>query len=76
MKICWHAVNFVQTLGYEGRVRICCFMRDNIIGSLSEQNFYDIYHGKKAQEIHQKLGGVGTILNATLIPALTSHQEQ
>ena len=75
MKICWHVVNFIQTLGYEGKVRVCCFMRNNIIGKLSEQSFYDIYHGEKMQQIYHKLGG-GAILIVMLIPALILQQEQ
>ncbi|MBQ7155024.1 MAG: SPASM domain-containing protein [Synergistaceae bacterium] len=59
MKICERAVNFVQTMGYEGEVRLCSWLKDNVIGKLSEQSFYDIYHSKKAQSIHTKLGGGG-----------------
>ena len=57
MKICERAVNFVQTMGWEGEVRLCSWLRDNKIGRLSEQSFYDIYHSKKARDIYHKLGG-------------------
>lgn len=57
MKICERAVNFIQTIGFEGKIRICGWMRDCIIGKLTENSFYDIYHGKKAQDIYHKLGG-------------------
>ncbi|MBQ7217641.1 MAG: hypothetical protein IJS39_16870 [Synergistaceae bacterium] len=64
MKICERAFSPLQTVGYEGAVRLCCFMRDNIIGKLSKDSFYDIYHGKKARAIYHKLTGGGGWDNA------------
>ena len=71
MKICERAVNFIQTIGFEGKIRICGWMFDCVVGNLSENSFYDIYHGKKARAIYHKLGG-GTTLTVVLMHAPTS----
>lgn len=54
MKICNRGLNFVQVLG-NGDVRLCAWNYDNVIGNLLEQDFYDIYHGEKAQKIRNSL---------------------
>lgn len=54
MKICNRGLNFVQILG-NGDVRICAWNFDNVIGNLLEEDFYDIYHGEKANKLRESL---------------------
>lgn len=54
MKICNRMLNFVQILG-NGDVRLCAWNYDNIIGNLLEEDFYDIYHGEKANKLRESI---------------------
>ncbi len=54
MRVCDRALNFVQILG-NGDVRLCAWNYDNIIGNLLEQDFYEIYHGEKANRLRASI---------------------
>ncbi len=55
MRLCEQALNFVQIIDYKGTVRICPWQFNNIIGTLSESTMWDIWHGKRADEVREKL---------------------
>lgn len=55
MRICERALNFVQIIDHEGTVRICGWLKDNIIGKLSESSFEEIWKGEKAERLRKKL---------------------
>ncbi|MEY8430292.1 radical SAM protein [Lachnospiraceae bacterium 48-42] len=55
MKICERALNWVQIIDHEGSVRLCSWINDNIIGSLSCESMKEIYHGGRAEELRQRL---------------------
>lgn len=54
-KICERALNWIQIIDHGGTVRGCSWINDNIIGSLSCQSMKEIYHGKQAEELRQRL---------------------
>lgn len=54
-KICERALNWIQIIDYKGTIRLCSWMRDNIIGSLSCQNIKQIYHSERAYDLREKL---------------------
>lgn len=54
-KICKRLLDFVQIIDYKGTVRLCSWINDNVIGSLSSQSMKDIYHGERANELREKL---------------------
>ncbi len=51
MKVCSRAVNFIQIINAEGDVRVCSWMRNNIIGNLLRQDMSDILHSNEAENI-------------------------
>lgn len=53
--ICERALNWIQVIDHTGNVRICGWINNNIIGSLSCQSMKEIYHSKRAKEIRNKL---------------------
>lgn len=55
MKMCWRILNNVQVMNYKGDVRLCCWIRDNVIGSLSNQSMNEIYHSEHAEYLRGKL---------------------
>lgn len=55
MKLCKRILNVVQVMNYKGDVRLCGWIRDNVIGSLSDQNMREIYHSVHANELREKL---------------------
>lgn len=54
-KICKRALNWIQIIDYKGTIRLCSWMYDNNIGSLSSQNIKEIYHSEKANKLREKL---------------------
>ena len=54
-KICHRALDFYQVFDESGDVRLCSWIRDNTIGNLLEDSFYDIYHSDKAEKIRNEL---------------------
>lgn len=55
MKMCKRILNRVQVINYKGDVRLCGWLRDNVIGSLSNQNMKEVYHSAHADELREKL---------------------
>jgi len=55
MKICERGVNFIQIIDSYGNIRVCGWNTNNVIGSLLESDFYDIYHGESAQRVRKPL---------------------
>ena len=55
MKMCWRILNNVQVMNYKGDVRLCGWIRDNVIGSLSNQSMNEIYHSEHAEYLRGKL---------------------
>lgn len=55
MKICERILNFVQIIDHCGTVRLCGWLNDNVIGSLSCQSMKEIYHSEHANELRQRL---------------------
>ena len=54
-RLCERALNWIQIIDHKGTVRLCSWMRDNNIGSLSCQTISEIYHGKCANRLREKL---------------------
>lgn len=54
-KICNRGLNRIQIIDYKGTVRICGWMRDQNIGSLSCSNLKDIYHSQHANELRERM---------------------
>lgn len=54
-RICERGLNFIQIVDHKGTVRICGWINDNVIGSLSSQNMWECYHSEQADMIRQKL---------------------
>ena len=70
-KLCERILNFVQVIDHHGSVRLCCWLRDNIIGSLSCQSMKEIYHSKHADELRQRLmSGDYSLCNVDACPYL------
>lgn len=55
MRVCKRSVDFVQVIDANGNVRICGWNRNNIIGSLLEDDFHTIYHSDKAVMVRQPI---------------------
>lgn len=55
MKMCKRILNFVQVINYKGDVRLCGWLRNSVIGSLSDQDMREIYHGTCAEQLREKL---------------------
>lgn len=53
-QICERALNWIQIIDYKGTIRLCSWMYDNAIGSLSNQTLKEIYHSEKANELRSK----------------------
>lgn len=56
MKLCKRILNVVQVINYKGDVRLCCWIRDNVIGSLSNQSMEEVFHSAHANELREMLG--------------------
>lgn len=54
-KICDRALNWVQIIDHHGTVRLCSWLNDNVIGSLSTQTIKEIYQSDHANELRQRL---------------------
>lgn len=54
-RICERGLNFIQIIDHKGTVRICGWINDNVIGSLSSQSIWKSYHSEQADMIRQKL---------------------
>lgn len=54
MKICKRALNRIQLYNENGDVRICGFIKNDKIGNLLEQEWTEIFHGNRANEIRNK----------------------
>ncbi len=48
-------MNRVQVINYKGDVRLCGWLRNNVIGSLCNQNMKEIYHSGHANELRDRL---------------------
>lgn len=55
IKICERALKWIQIIDHNGTVRICGWLNNNTIGSLSCQNMKEIYHSKYAKELRERL---------------------
>lgn len=55
MKICKRMLEWVQIIDYKGTVRLCSWINDNVIGSLSENTLEEIYHSEHARQLRKKL---------------------
>lgn len=55
MKLCKRGVNFIQIIDAKGNVRVCGWNRNNIIGSLLEDDLHTIYHNQKAETLRKDL---------------------
>lgn len=55
MRLCGRAVNYVQLVNAEGDVRVCGWNRNNIIGNLMEEDFSEILHGNRAENIRERM---------------------
>lgn len=55
MKICKRMLEWVQIIDYKGTVRLCGWINDNVIGSLSENTLEEIYHSEHARQLRKKL---------------------
>lgn len=70
-KICERLLNFVQIVDYKGTVRLCGWLNDNIIGSISDQSMKEIYHSEHANELREKLmNGDYSLCNVDACPYL------
>lgn len=47
--------DFFQIIDWHGRVRLCCWLKDGVIGSLMEKSVKELWHGERAKKIHEKL---------------------
>lgn len=54
MKICKRALNRIQVYNEDGDVRICGFIKNDKIGNLLEQEWKEIFHSDRADEIRNK----------------------
>lgn len=54
-KVCERIMTFVQVINHEGAVRLCGWLRDDVIGSLSEKSMKEIWQGKRARELRDRL---------------------
>lgn len=54
-KLCERGRNWVQIYNSDGDVRECSWTRDGKIGNLVEHSLSEIYHGKEAQKIRERL---------------------
>lgn len=55
MRVCDRLLEWVQIIDYKGTVRLCGWLKDNVIGCLSENTMEEIYHGEKANMLRNKL---------------------
>lgn len=54
MRLCRRAIDFVQIVNDDGAVRQCSWLNDGgIIGYLSKNSLFEIYHSKEAQNIRK-----------------------
>lgn len=74
IKICERALDFVQIIDYRGTVRVCGWLKNNVIGCLSEQSMEEIYHGKLANKLRSRLIEKDySLCNADACPFLAMH---
>lgn len=70
-KICERLLNFVQIIDYKGTVRLCSWINNNVIGTLSSQSMKEIYHGECANELRKKIiDGDYSLCNVDACPYL------
>ena len=55
MNLCERILNFVQIIDCRGTVRLCSWINNNEIGSLSQNTMDEMYHSSHAEELRQKL---------------------
>lgn len=55
MKICKRALKFVQIIDHKGTVRLCGWIKNEIIGCLSDNTMEEIYHSECANALREKL---------------------
>lgn len=55
MRLCGRVANYVQLINAEGDVRVCSWNRNNIIGNLMEEDFSEILHGDRAENIRIRM---------------------
>ena len=55
MRVCERILNFVQIINYKGDIRLCSWLRNNIVGSLSENTFEEIWQSDKYRNLIKKL---------------------
>lgn len=55
MKICKRALEFVQIINHKGTVRLCGWIKNEIIGCLSDNTMEEIYHSECANKLREKL---------------------
>lgn len=53
--MCERILNWVQIIDHKGTVRLCSWIDNNIIGSLSHQTLKEIYSGVHANELRKRL---------------------
>ena len=71
-KICERALNFVQIMNYKGDVRICGWIIDDVIGSLSCSSMKEIYHSERANKLRERLmNGDYSLCNMNACPCLS-----
>lgn len=71
-KICERILKRVQIVDHKGTVRLCGWLYDDIIGSLSNEDMKEIYHGERARELRRRLGeGDYTLCRTDACPYLS-----
>ena len=55
MKMCRQFMNFMKVSGIEGMINLCCWMKNPIIGRLSENTFDEIWNSDKAKYLREKI---------------------
>lgn len=57
-RICERGLNRIQIIDHKGNIRICSWIADGDngrIGTLSQQSLNEIYHGKRANELRERM---------------------
>ena len=58
MKICERIVDWVQIIDYKGTVRLCGWINNNVIGSLSQNTLDEFYHCEYSEILSNKFSHV------------------
>lgn len=70
-KICERLLNFVQIIDHKGTVRLCSWLNNNNIGTLSSQSMKKLFHGERAKELRERLiSGDYSLCNVDACPYL------